>query len=96
MRRGARVIAIYQELREAVGERATATELLICAASLVALFDVEEGMPDYEMRVGRTPFEMQELDVAFADGWRMLTREWNWMGLEADDGCGRRHSEMYL
>lgn len=96
MRRGARVTAIYHELRESVGEAVSASDLLISAESLVTLFNIEEGMPEYELRIGRTPFEMRELDVAFADGWRTLTREWNWMGLEADDGCGVRRLEMYV
>jgi len=96
MRRGARVTAIYQELRQAVGEAVSASELLISAESLVALFDVEEGIPDYELRVGRTPSELRELDVAFADGWRMLTREWRWMGMETDDGCGGRRLEAFV
>ena len=97
MRRGARVVAIYGVLREVVGDDFLAGDLLAGAESLVALFEESEGAPQFQLSFGRTPFEMQELDLAMADGgWRMLDRAWKWMGLEPDDGCGGPQLEMRI
>jgi len=97
MRRGARVVAVYQELRNVVGEAAPDADLLKSAESLVALFEEEEGEPRFQLHFGRTPFEMQDLDLAMSDGgWRMLNRAWKWMGLEPDDGCGGPQLEMRI
>ena len=97
MQRGARVVAVYQELREVIGEAAPPADLLKSAESLVALFEEDEGAPQFQLHIGRTPFEMQELDLAMADGgWRMLNRAWKWMGLEPDDGYIGPHPEMRI
>lgn len=95
MRQSEKVRAVYVELRGAVGPRASAAEVLAIAASLVELFSVDEGMPSYDLREGRQPFDMLPVDRVMADGgWRMLSREWNRMGWETSDGCGGvRHSE---
>jgi len=97
MRRGARIVAVYREFREVIGGAVPAADLLKSAESFVALFDEEEGVPQFQLHFGRTPFEMQELDLAMADGgWRMLNRAWKWMGLEPDDGCGGPQREMHI
>lgn len=89
MRQSEKVRAVYAELRRAVGPRAPAAEVLACAASLVELFAVDEGMPAYEIREGREPFDCLPVDRVLADGgWRMLAREWGLMGWESSDGCG--------
>jgi hypothetical protein len=97
MRQSAKVLAIYRELRQTVGVKATAAEVLACATSLVELFSVEDGMPAYDLRVGRQPYYMAPVDVALADGgWRTLVREWNQMGWESSDGCGGTRPREWL
>ncbi len=85
----AKVRAVYRELRASVGTKASAAEVLACAASLVELFSVEEGLPVYDLHEGRRPDDMLPVDVAMADGgWRTLAREWSRMGVESSYGCG--------
>lgn len=97
MRRSEKVTAIYRELRQSVGLRATAAEVLACAASLVDLFADEDDGAGYELRTGRQPFDMLPLDVALADGgWRILSREWHWMGWESSDNCGGVHPREWF
>lgn len=98
MRRSEKVTAIYRELRQAVGGRATAGEVLACAASLVDLFLDEDEGPDFDLHTGRQPFDMLPVDVALADGgWRLLSREWHQLGWESSDGCGgTRPREWFL
>jgi hypothetical protein len=97
MNQSAKVTAIYRELRQAVGLRATAAEVLACAASLVELFSLEDGMPAYDLREGRQPYDMLPVDVALADGgWRTLSREWDQMGWETSEGCGGGRPSEWL
>jgi len=97
MRRGTRIVAVYQELRGVVGGAVPAQELLKSAESLVALFEEDETAPQFQLGFGRNPLELQDLDLAISDGgWRMLNRAWKWMGLEADDGCGGPPPEMRI
>jgi hypothetical protein len=97
MNQSAKVTAIYRELRQAVGLKATAAEVLACAASLVELFSLEDGMPAYDLREGRQPNDMLPVDVALADGgWRTLSREWDQMGWETSEGCGGRRPSEWL
>jgi len=97
MLQSAKVKAIYRELRQAVGMKATASEVLACAASLVELFSLEDDMPAYDLRMGRQPFDMVPVDVALADGgWRTLSREWSQMGWETSDSCGGTHPSEWL
>ena len=84
-----KVVAIYRELRESVGAGASAAEILACAASLVELFSVEDGMPAFDLREGRYGNAMMPLDKVWADGgWGVLSREWGSLGWESSDGCG--------
>lgn len=93
MQNTAKVMAIYRELRTSVGTNATPAEVLACAASLVELFAVEEGMPNYDLRDSRQPYDMLPVDVAMADGgWRTLSYEWTRMGMESSYGCGGSRS----
>ena len=97
MRKSAKVLALYQELRQAVGSHASPAEVLVCATSLVELFAVEDGMPVYELRDGRQPVDMRPVDVALADGgWRTLAREWSGMGWESSYGCGGPGPRQWL
>ena len=97
MRQSAKVMAVYQELRKAMGSKATAADALACAASLVELFSMEEDVPAYELSVSRQPFDMRPVDVAFADGgWRTLAREWDRMGWESSDCCGGKRPGEWL
>lgn len=73
MNRARQVREVFLELRQSVGDRASAKDLLECAASLVELFDQGEGGPSFELHTGGTPFINWALDAAFADGgWRVL------------------------
>ena len=97
MNQSAKVRTIYRELRQAVGMEMTAAEVLACAASLVELFSVEEGMPAYDLNEGRQSNDMLPVDVALADGgWRTLSREWNQMGWETSEGCGGKRPSEWL
>ena len=97
MNQSAKVTAIYRELRQAVGLKATAAEVLACAASLVELFSLEDGMPAYDLRESRQPNDMLPVDIALADGgWRTLSREWGHMGWETSEGCGGRRPSEWL
>ena len=84
MQRAAAVLAVYRELRQSIGHKVSASEVLSCAASLVELFTTDADEPHFETRVGSLPFEYQAVDVAFADGgWRVLSLEW--ADMSADD-----------
>ena len=97
MNQSAKVTAVYRELRQAVGIKATAAEALACAASLVELFSLDGGMPAYDLREGRQPNDMLAVDVALADGgWRILSREWDQMGWETSEGCGGLRPSEWL
>ena len=73
MNRARQVREVFVELRRSIGDRASPKDLLECAASLVELFDQDEGGPVYDLRTGGTPFINWAIDVAFADGgWRVL------------------------
>lgn len=88
MRDAAKVIAIYRELRQALGGEAPSSEVLACAASLVELFSIEDGIPKFDDAVERLPFDMLPVDAALADGgWRVLSHEWNSMDWDDDYGC---------
>lgn len=97
MRRSAKVTAIYRELRQAVGAKASAAEVLACASSLVELFALDSDAGGYELRAERQQLEMLPVDVALADGgWRNLCREWNRMGWESSDSCGGMRPSEWL
>jgi hypothetical protein len=97
MRQSAKVTAIYRELRQTVGGKATAAEMLACAASLVELFSLDNDATGYDLRAERQPLDMLPVDVALADGgWRNLCREWNRMGWESSDGCGGMRPSEWL
>ena len=77
MNRPQRVRAVFQELRQTVGDRFSARELLEQAASLVDLFAVKDDPSRFELRTGGVPFEEWSLDRAMADGgWRILNHEY--------------------
>ncbi len=90
MNKSAQVNAIYHELREAMGERATQKEVLQCAYSLVELFSTDNAGPRCELRTGGVPFENWSLDAAFADGgWRIFWYEMHrGMEMDSDDWEG--------
>lgn len=91
MQQPAKIAAVYRELRQALGLKATAGEILACAASLVELISLDDGMPAFELREGRQPNDMMAVDLALADGgWSTLSREWDQMGWETSDNCGGR------
>ena len=92
MNQSAKVRAIYQELRQAVGMKASAAEMLACAASLVELFSLEEGVPACELNEGRQPHDVLPVDVALADGGVALNLEWSRLGWEARKVCGGRQT----
>jgi hypothetical protein len=76
-----KVRQIYAELRRSVGAVMPAIELLRLAAALVeathsSFADDEYSVYRPELANGQLP-----LDEAFADGgWRMMEREWRWIG----------------
>ena len=88
MNRSQRVFEVYRELRRSVPEWVAGSEILACSASLVELFEEEQDdSPQFDLRTGGLPFDMQALDIGLADGgWRVLCREWRWLGMEWDDG----------
>lgn len=90
MNRAQQVREVFLELRQALGNQVTPAEVLSCAASLVELFSEDDDGPQFSLRTGGLPFEMQALDVAFADGgWKVLSREWRWMGCDDGDDSER-------
>lgn len=77
MNRPQQVRAVFQELREALGDQFSAGELLERAASLVDLFTVKNDASRFELRTGGVPFEEWNLNAAMADGgWRILHYEY--------------------
>lgn len=89
MRQSTRIAAIYHELRQVVGLKATAAEVLACAASLVELFNIDDSGPVFDLKTERQPSYMVAVDEAWADGgWSTLSGEWDQMGWESSDGCG--------
>ena len=73
MNKARQIREVFSELRRSIGDRASPRDLLECAASLVELFDQDEGEPNFELRTGGTPFSNWSLDAAFSDGgWRVL------------------------
>lgn len=97
MRESTKIVAIYQELRRAVGANINASEVLCCAASLVELFSIDEDAPSFNTYEARQPFDMAAVDMAMADGgWRTLSREWHTMGWETTDSCGGSRSRELM
>jgi len=75
MRRSRMIVEVYNELRKAMAGRASAAELLRCAAEVVKAFS-GSGEPEFEMREGLLPFDCWSVDSAIADGgWRILCAE---------------------
>jgi hypothetical protein len=74
MNRPQRVRAVFQELRQTVGDRFSARELLEQASALVELLIDENADPLYRERMtDSVPFEERDLHDAMADGgWRVL------------------------
>ncbi len=73
MNRPQQVRAVFQELRQTLGDRYSAGELLKRAAALVDLLTDEDDPLDRECITGRIPFEERDLHEAMADGgWRIL------------------------
>jgi len=73
MNKSRQIREVFAELRRSIGDRASPRDLLVCAASLVDLFDQDANEPQFELRTGGTPFAQWSLDAAFADGgWRVL------------------------
>jgi len=88
MRNATKVLAIYRELRQSLGTEAPSSEVLACAASLVELFTIEEGIAKFDDGVERLPFGMLPIDAALADGgWRVLSQEWKAMEWDNDYEC---------
>ena len=97
MRDSTKIVAIYQELRRAVGAKVNASEILCCAASLVELFSIDEDAPSFSTHEGRQPYDMAPVDIAMADGgWRNLSREWPTIGWETSDSCGGSRSRELM
>ena len=75
MNRPQQVRAVFQELRQTVGDQFSAGELLARASALVDLFTVNDDPFRREPLEDRPPFEEWSLDVTMADGgWRILDR----------------------
>ncbi len=88
MRKTAKVLAIYRELRDAAGSQVGAAEALSCAALLVKLF-AEDGGGGWEMAEERIAPDAVPVDQMLADGgWGLLNREWAYLGWEETDNGG--------
>ena len=97
MNQSAKIKAIYRELRQSVGLKATAADVLACAASLVELFSIDDSSPVFDTRTGAQPLDTLTVDVALADGgWRTLSREWDRFGWETSDSCGGRRPREWM
>ncbi len=97
MRQSAIVLEVYKELRVTLSTKKSASEILACAASLVELFSIEEGVPLFDDHAGRTPPSMLPLDAAIADGgWRILANDWGWMDWETDYECAGTKPSLAL
>ena len=53
MHKSMKVRAIYNELKNTVGDKSSDLEILKCAGSLVELFSIEESLPNTSYRTGR-------------------------------------------
>ena len=106
MNKATKVRQVYHELRQVVGDRASAREVLEYAHSLVKLFATDDAVPACDLRTGGLPFENWALDVAFADGgWRVFLYEMrhngayysgeDWEGVEPDFLEGYVNLEEY-
>ena len=79
MNRPQQVRAVFQELRQTVGDLYSVQELLERAASLVDLFTEKNDASRFELRTGGVSFEEWNLNAAMADGgWRILNHEYRW------------------
>ena len=77
MSRPQQIRAVFQELRQALGDQFSAGDLLKRAASLVDLFTVKDDASRFELRTGGVPFDEWNLNAAMADGgWRILNYEY--------------------
>ena len=76
MHKSMKVRAIYNELKNTVGDKSSDLEILKCAGSLVELFSIDESLPKTSFRTGGTPFENRQLSSVYADGgWRVFWHE---------------------
>src|SRR4051794_343568 len=76
MNRSQQIRQIYAELRTAVGNQATAGELLDCATSIAEAYREDDATGLGRGSAGRSPFWAEPLDSAFEDGgWRVMAFE---------------------
>ena len=76
-----KVRQIYAELRRSVGAIMPAIELLRLAAALVEASHSSFVDDEYSAYQPELANDQLPLDKAFADGgWRMMEREWRWVG----------------
>ena len=78
MRKSARILAVYQELKRSQAGEQPAARLYLSAAALVALFATDEGGPCYELPGEEAADEgCEAVDAVWADGgWQMLAQEY--------------------
>ncbi|WP_412481116.1 hypothetical protein [Azonexus sp. IMCC34839] len=97
MQKSKKVVAIYNELKQFVGDVASQADMLTCAASLVELFAIDEDGLHYDLNEGRVTYESTPVDSAMRGNcWRTLSREWPEIGWESTYGCGGRHvNQLY-
>jgi hypothetical protein len=86
MNKSAKVKAVFEELSDVAGETVPSGDLLILAASMVDVSDVDYLAPAANDREYGTPFDLWSLDSAFADGgWRVMCRQDNFEHLLEDE-----------
>lgn len=81
MRKSARILAVYQELKRSQAAEQPAARLYLSAAALVALvalFDADDGGPRFELTGEEATDEgCEAIDAVWADGgWQMLAQEY--------------------
>jgi hypothetical protein len=72
MRRNKRVLTLYAELSDYLGEEFTPRVLMACAESLEELVNGSSDAPEYSLRQGGLSLEARGLDcVLGAEGWAL-------------------------
>jgi len=99
MNRSQKLLAIYTEIRKALGSDISPRDALEAADALIKFVEAQAGVDDRVDYIGRTPFFRLDLQNAFSDGgWSVLEFEIH-NGIELPDDnepCIRPRNEKLV
>jgi hypothetical protein len=87
MNRIKRVLSLYAEIREVVGDRYPPVLVMNCAESLDKLANGSTDAPEYSLRTGGLSLEARGLDCVFDQGGWALAGSGHWDSDDSTADC---------